>query len=100
MKLFALFMSFYLLLLPLLPCGDTDDCREETQLPASHDQHEEDDETCTPFCYCTCCPASMFTTPVTMDWSLALEMPAVQIDYIHPLYSFHYHSFWQPPKLS
>ncbi len=103
MKLVVYLLSFYLLLLPLVPCGDNDECNEDAKqeltTSSNHKNHPEDDEACTPFCYCSCCPASVFipqflSEPVVVS-NLAVTNPSFPIS----LYSFDFSAIWQPPKI-
>ncbi|MEI9955372.1 MAG: DUF6660 family protein [Ferruginibacter sp.] len=59
MKLLAILFSFYILLLPALPCRDSKECNTDKQTvmiqPDNHDQHHHEDEGCSPFCSCACC---------------------------------------------
>ncbi|MES1216492.1 MAG: hypothetical protein ABUT20_13330, partial [Bacteroidota bacterium] len=71
--------------------------RQELLADNSHDQHGE--KTCTPFCYCSCCPASVFTGTGNHE-ALIEENPASsKAIYTPSFYSFNFHSIWQPPKL-
>jgi len=113
MKLTIHIFAFYMLALSLVPCGDGGGgiveivnhlLGEEHQHISDHEQHSNDcgDDTCTPFCICSCC-------------SMALDIPAklpFQVKYLPPtpanlpseysdfiLTSYH-HSIWQPPRFS
>ena len=89
--------------LVLVPCSDTCNSHEHetpTTLQSEFEHHEEDDNSCSPFCNCSCC-----STAVVLNANVAgnlIESIAT------PLISFISQSFlseenyaiWQPPKFS
>ena len=64
MKFFTFIMSFFLLYLSCLPCGDSKECNVKAPVEISandnHQQHNHESEACSPFCTCSCCPASSY----------------------------------------
>lgn len=80
MKAFAIFLSFYIILLSAIPCVDvvrhaTSDKVELTQ--STTDDHHENDEHCSPFCTCICCQAIFNITDCPVSFSAA----TVQVAY-------------------
>jgi len=105
MKFFAFIMSFYLLGLSCIPCGDREDCNarpEQTiSVSTNHQEHKNPIEACTPFCSCSCCPASAFYQPlshfnVVKTVFQSLKYPVNNSSFCSEV-SF---SIWQPPKIS
>lgn len=88
-----------------MPCGDIQDCnvKVESKISATdnHQQHNHDAESCTPFCSCSCCAASVFFSPFA-------KTQAAQVAFQSTKYSLYdvafnsevFSSIWQPPKLS
>jgi hypothetical protein len=100
-KLHLFFLAIYMIMLPLLPCGDAQECEEkETLALQSSLEHEEHDEseTCTPFCYCACCSVSANNT--------VLPQPETPFEFFYPefftsrvqLPAIALHAIWQPPR--
>ena len=83
-----------------MPCGDKEDCNEikHEQSSQNHEDHQE--ETCTPFCVCSCC-----STHFVVKGFQPLQ---TQIAVINTVYTVHPESktasaiipIWQPPKIS
>lgn len=107
MKVFALFMAFYILVLSAVPCNDVhNDCNDsntKTELTQNHDHHQDQDDNCTPFCTCTCCSASV----IALDFvPFQIKNPTVfRISEKVSLRNFSFisnffGSIWQPPKIS
>jgi hypothetical protein len=98
------------LVLPLLPCADKEECNDEKtktslaiNLDSEHQSHEDEEESCSPFCTCLCCGQV-----ITNLFCLIKEEKNNQSffsknisDYKN---TFHLSSYldriWQPPKLS
>jgi hypothetical protein len=105
MKIFTLILSFFLLYLSCLPCSDSTECNIKAPAAVSatdnHQQHKHDAEACTPFCSCSCCPASAFYAPFT---KMQINKVIVQSEK-YPIFSVAFNtgayiSIWQPPKIS
>ncbi len=105
MKFFTFIMGFFLLYLSCLPCGDSRECNAKNPVEISanenHQQHNHESEACSPFCTCSCCPASSYFYN-----SLKYQISKIVLQSEkYPLYNIafnseaHY-SIFQPPKLS
>jgi hypothetical protein len=89
--------------LMLLPCNDTCNSLQHetpTTVQAAQNHHQEDNDICSPFCFCSCCATAMtihnfptfgFTPHLTVQDFSMLELAFV---------SNAKASIWQPPKLS
>lgn len=84
-----------------MPCGDKDDCNEVNHAQTAQAQdHEHQDEACTPFCVCSCCAAHF----LIKDFQTGIDQVAV----INTIYTVLPESkitsaiipIWQPPKLA
>ena len=104
-KFFFSILSFAMLLMSCLPCGDSQECTLKTEArlsaAASHEQHDHNAEACTPFCTCSCCATSAFFTPFAKPQATPVALLAVK----HSLYDVTFQSevfssIWQPPQLS
>ena len=88
-----------------MPCGDLHDCidfHSNFKLDKENHEHKEDkQDSCTPFCICSCCGNSIITLEIQSMFSdllpIYLKVFAVYINY--PL-SVIYFYIWQPPKIS
>lgn len=103
MRLFPLFMAMYIIFLPLMPCADREECSEKEPAatgiayPENH-EHEEDEEGCTPFCCCSCCPATVLMQPPGHYAGITLPKDPGHFPYHRELNSVVVHFIWQPPK--
>lgn len=104
-KLFTIIMSFWLLFLSCLPCGDSIECNSKGQVSISatsdHQQHKHQGEHCTPFCTCSCCAASVFFQTIASYKISKRIFPSTK----YLVYDISYSSqisftIWQPPNLS
>jgi hypothetical protein len=100
-KSFALLpFCLYMMLLPLIPCADTNNHKKEKMEVASAGdegggEHEDD---CSPSCCCNCCPASTYTiTEIETDGFLNVLSTTLL-----PFQGFNYPDaltpIWQPPR--
>jgi len=98
-------MSFWLLFLSCLPCGDRLECSAKTEATISankdHKQHQHQGEHCTPFCTCSCCATSAFpqAAPYFSFHKQAFEKKTYPV-YNAPFCGEVSFAIWQPPKLS
>lgn len=105
MKILFLFLGFYLIGLSCLPCNDSKECSEETEMAISavnnQQEHNHTKEACTPFCTCSCCAVSGFYSPVNK----VQVVKAVFLREKYPLFqedniSTAHNTIWQPPKIA
>jgi hypothetical protein len=92
-----------MLLLSLLPCGDSAECKDEnyavTLNKNTHTNHDNHSENCPPFCSCSCCGQFLntFTTHSFLVKTGAL--PVINKITYKNLYSDLITSaIWQPPQ--
>ena len=92
-----------------LPCGDMEDCKiEENEKIAiaetNHTEHQEDSETCSPFCICACCGTTMvssflFPTLISETSHQVVTEKGDNLAYHNSFISDFYGNIWQPPKI-
>ena len=103
MRFFSLFMSCYLLALSSIPCGDSKECSDvETHKLVStidHEEHNHEQESCTPFCYCACCSVAEIYQPIPATSSIVLHSFRQEIRFETRVYSSAFQSFLQLQKL-
>lgn len=95
----------YFIALAVVPCGDKDDCNDikQSELCQTQHQHHNDqdheDESCTPFCVCSCCATHFVLhefqpnigTVATINTIHTILKDAETCSAIIPI--------WQPPQL-
>ena len=103
MRLSAFILSIIILALSLVPCSDDDNCNEPNiALSSDHSGHEHDEDSCTPFCTCSCCGCAGFVLAAPI---LNVEFPEVKTQiqpattYNSDFTSSYFYFFWQPPKI-
>jgi hypothetical protein len=109
-KFFTLIYALYILALPLFPCGDKDDCIDEKaetsiakQNNTEQQNHEHEDENCSPFCTCMCCGQVITNLfyPVNSDinkkYFISKSTSSYNNNFRLPSYL---DRIWQPPKFS
>ncbi|WP_229250527.1 DUF6660 family protein [Emticicia aquatilis] len=109
MKAFSIILSIYLLVLSCLPCGDVEDCKvvDNEKIAFSetnHSTHQEDTETCSPFCICACCG-----TNIVLNFSFSPLISVIEPNFLSEkvtvnfyntsFISDFYGNIWQPPKI-
>lgn len=105
-RVFASMLSIYLLFLALLPCGDRQECTLFLENPAistssDHENHEHENEYCSPFCLCSCCGLSMNKECVEITYLNSIaRLPSSIPQYEEKAPRDIYFSIWQPPKIS
>lgn len=97
-----------MLILSFLPCGDTKDCKvldsgKESFAQTNHHDHQEDAESCSPFCTCACCGSNIgfnFQCPVLITDNTPSFFPHRESIILenHAFASNFYGNIWQPPK--
>jgi hypothetical protein len=104
MRYLAFIFSLYFTFLALLPCQDREDMMvnaDHVSIQKSHavnDEHGQ--ETCPPFCTCTCCStARQLTLPVSISIfseSVCHSYP----DFAIPAIQKQPVKIWQPPQIA
>lgn len=108
MKFITAIMACYLIVLSVLPCRDRHAGAFNNKMEVSvsadnnnkHQANPYQSDACTPFCTCSCCPASAFFQPAAVFSFLKIEN---KVSYLIPDLAFVSHddkSIWQPPQLS
>jgi hypothetical protein len=99
-KQIAYILSFYLILLSVVPCCAFDDCPDDkTEQSAEHNKGDEDCGTCSPFFSCQGCATTAISTQhLSLDIP-KIESAAVYATYLLPSLPSAAIEFWQPPKL-
>jgi hypothetical protein len=92
-----------------MPCGDTEECKvldngKETFAQTEQHDHQEDTESCSPFCTCACCGSTIvfnFQCPVLMTESTSFSFPLSERIIVKndSFTSNFYGNIWQPPKI-
>jgi hypothetical protein len=103
-KLLAAIFSFYILLLPALPCRDTEECKAiaSTEAPAQTGNHKpHDEEACSPFCNCFCC-GQIFTLVLHLNRIAIAKQTLQKQPYFYKnisVSSDFLGTIWQPPRV-
>jgi hypothetical protein len=105
-KLLAFIFSWYILLLPALPCADSKECKpaDKTVVAAAGcqgQQHQHEDEACSPFCACACC-GQVYTSGFQLNKSNPTKPATQKQQYFYTsasLSSRYLGTIWQPPKV-
>ena len=108
MKVFTLIFSFYILALSCMYCSDKDNCKDlsadhltcNASCDNTHDQNQQDNDNCSPFCQCSCCHGF-----VVLQFSKFTSEHLFANAKQFALYSANFSSafsgnIWQPPKIS
>lgn len=101
-RAFYILFAFYFLSLAVVPCSDNEPCDDGCGTEMTHHESENDhsEETCTPFCVCSCCAAHIVVNTIDNQIVIAsievrsyCETPTSKVQgAILPI--------WQPPKLA
>ncbi len=100
-RIFYILFAFYFAALAFTPCSDKEDCNEVNhEQTAQNQNHEHQDEACTPFCVCSCCATHVVNTTFQNQFVIASievssyrEIPTSKVQgAVLPI--------WQPPQLS
>lgn len=105
-KFFITIFSIYITVLAIMPCTDAATCEKEVHTENAtahqHNHREDDTDSCSPFCVCSCCgvvgiyfssPQLFFTKTKTIHSSVLVAT------YNSEFISSYYYTFWQPPKI-
>ena len=105
-KFLTLLFAFYILLLPCIPCTDKEECTDVSKTQSiqssGHQQHQHENEACTPFCTCACCGQTIVSSFNNNKPSIAklLAQQKGQTHYNNISTPAHFlGNIWQPPKL-
>ena len=102
MKVLALILSVYVLVLTAIPCVDVpkDDNLHKTEITnSSSDQHEHTTDLCSPFCTCDCCVSPIINNS-TIVFTCTPITQKITTAYYNSFVSSLFATIWQPPKLS
>jgi hypothetical protein len=99
MKVSGFIMAFYLLLLAAIPCRDNEECKTltKTEATSGHNEHEEEED-CTPFCVCACCPSPVHVSDLAVENFSVAAFSSKPFLINSSVKSFISHSIWQPPR--
>jgi len=106
MRLFSLLLTFYMLVLAIMPCADRVECdkfeNQEIVENPNHPDHEHTSEMCSPVCTCNCCGAQLSYAPKTnmsINPNLYYNIDNTPKFVSQPHILNNYLSeIWQPPK--
>ncbi|MFN8287985.1 MAG: DUF6660 family protein [Chitinophagales bacterium] len=102
-QLLCLLLSVYCLSISALPCRDACNSHEH-KAPVTFQQasehHEQENDQCSPFCYCACCSSTVITPAIshyifTEVFSVSAILPVKDSKIAEQAFAI-----WQPPKLS
>jgi len=106
MRLLAYILALYILVLTAIPCLDAPEFSGGVNMQLSQNttnanQEFPEADTCSPFCFCTCCVSAisheeLFQLNFISDSFSIVQYPS----YCSEFSSFNFASIWQPPKLS
>jgi len=109
MKWLVIIWTFYLVAISMLPCSDYSNRCEDRPLTTQtsnqeHDHNRDSDDSCTPFCHCSCCSISIAFTDVSIVPHLEKTSPSFfakklfwNNDFFVSAYSG---NIWQPPRIN
>lgn len=103
MKSFIYIFSCYLLFLSLIPCSDEayaatkDEVKISVRILDAHSEHGLD--SCTLFCQCSCCSASVIAQYNTKANTRILKEDVLRFYFTDLFLSPYAHNIWQPPQL-
>lgn len=90
----------------MMPCTDAVTCEKDTHSEQAsshqHDHREDETDSCSPFCVCSCCGVSgvIFSSPkLFFEKIKKVNTPVLVSTYNSEFSSSYFYSFWQPPKI-
>jgi hypothetical protein len=101
MKLIAFILSFYIVVLTLIPCVDIHYNYLNTQIEISDKNHNHDkdhSDNCSPLCTCNCCSVPILLTQTYIIQIVHLITNETVIHLPQKIISSVISSLWQPPK--
>jgi len=103
MKYVCIIFSIYFTLLALLPCQDKEDMIASithTTIQKSHAPADErGQETCPPFCTCSCCSTARHLTATVTTGIFTKKLQSVYPAYGIPAIQEQPINIWQPPQI-
>ncbi len=99
-KAFYILFCFYFISLAVVPCGDKDDCNEIIHNETSQNTGDHQDESCTPFCVCSCCATHFVVIPFQEIGTQIAEINSIYTVQPESKISSAIIAIWQPPKLA
>ncbi len=104
MKYVAFIFSIYFPLLALLPCQDREDMIASVMhvtIQKGHSCNEQrGQETCPPFCTCSCCSTARHLTVTVKIGIFTKSVTREYPDYAIPALQEQPINIWQPPQIS
>jgi hypothetical protein len=107
MKAIVFFMAIYILVLSAVPCNDMHNkCNSKnvkSVLTQNHNHQQDKDDSCTPFCTCSCCSASVVAlnfTPFRIKKPAVFSITQKIIIRNFSFVSNYFGTIWQPPKIT
>jgi hypothetical protein len=101
-KYIAVFLAAYMLVLLCMPCKDncnTSQHKTPSTYAAAQDHHHEENDQCSPFCFCACCATSITVVAFPkLEISLQINIEKFSV-YTSSFVSEVNSSIWQPPKI-
>jgi len=99
----ARLLVVYILALLFMPCSDncgTKQHQTSSTYGAAQDHHQEENDQCSPFCFCTCCATSI-TIVAFPNLNIVLQQTIEKSSTLTPTFVSEVNSsIWQPPKIS
>jgi hypothetical protein len=94
----------YIMALTIMPCTDSITCENKTSTASTqqHDHREDDTDSCSPFCVCSCCGVAgvLFSSPTLFFERIKkADTPILASTYNSAFISTYFYTFWQPPKI-
>ncbi len=104
MKYFVLLISVYCTFLAILPCQDREDVAAQVTRVIIQKGHATPErcgqETCPPFCNCTCCSSARQIASKPVLCVFTKEVVSIYPEITIPRTQSKAISIWQPPQLS
>ena len=103
MKIFTAILSFYILVLGLIPCSDVpkDNATQNIEISQNTtDSHHSEADHCSAFCTCNCCVSPLIYQAFSIQLKLFSLVEKYYSNHNSDFVSSLYASIWQPPKLS
>lgn len=103
MKFFSIFLAYCILHIATLPCKDVHEFSKGliTTVIEAHENHEDHNDNCSPFCLCSCCQASVTVPSFFSNSSVVLsDLSSILFCYNEGYTSSGFALVWHPPKVS